>query len=448
MSAPQAAGVSVGPAMLPTGVQSLLDATTTEREQRTRIEQVEQTERDRQHRVLTPMRALDCFGADLAQELGREPSDEEYADRFAQRLVAVREVLRAEGYVDFLARIPIDTPAFQAAGDLLRKHDRESVRASALDLLATPDGKIAFRRIVIGLHHGLTGWFRTYSEPLLRLNVGEGAADELWDALAELRDIARGGAELAEHDYREHVARALARWQRNVPSRVEALRPTLDAVRDAIIESLNGAQFTLRWRVGTSAFDMLRDLVAEAISTLHIRPPAVLAASRTFCDQLEQRVTLTDLEGLRAQLAREFALARQQCRRTPLNAVPLPPMVPVVATPRSPETPTASGELGAWVVRCGGSLICSPDYATIRRGGDSFSLTPTQRACLRFIIEAWEHGRREFTNQELLAESGSTASYIRDAFRSNGKSVPAWNRLIVEVEGKKGSYTLCLTSRH
>ena len=88
----------------------------------------------------------------------------------------------------------------------------------------------------------------------------------------------------------------------------------------------------------------------------------------------------------------------------------------------------------------------SPDYGTVRRGTETFTFTPTQRACLKYLIEAWEKGRREFTNRELLEVAGSTADYIRDVFRSNGKPVPAWNHLITEVEGKRGSYTLRLAS--
>jgi hypothetical protein len=65
---------------------------------------------------------------------------------------------------------------------------------------------------------------------------------------------------------------------------------------------------------------------------------------------------------------------------------------------------------------------------------------------LAFAIAGWEQGRRDFTNRELLEASGSTANYIRDVFRSNGKPIPAWGKLLVEAERKKGSYALRLTS--
>jgi hypothetical protein len=123
------------------------------------------------------------------------------------------------------------------------------------------------------------------------------------------------------------------------------------------------------------------------------------------------------------------------------------------ATPGNPPadpTPPALAEAPAdesvaWVPRCGGALFCSPDYGSVRRGTETFTFSPSQRACLRYLVEAWERGRREFTNRELLDAAGSTANYIRDVFRSNGKAVPAWNNMITEVEGKKGSYTLRLT---
>jgi hypothetical protein len=100
-----------------------------------------------------------------------------------------------------------------------------------------------------------------------------------------------------------------------------------------------------------------------------------------------------------------------------------------------------------WVTRCD-SLLCSPDYGTVRRGAETFTFTDTQKACVKFMVEAWEKGRREFSNQELLDAVGSTGNYIRDVFRSNGKAVTAWKNLIVEADGKKGRYTLRLTSNN
>ncbi len=114
-------------------------------------------------------------------------------------------------------------------------------------------------------------------------------------------------------------------------------------------------------------------------------------------------------------------------------------------SPGAPETAPGAGS-PAWIARCGGLLFCSTDFGTVRRGADTFQFTPTQRACVEFLIGAWEKGRREFTNSELLEAAGSTATFVRDVFRSNGKAVPAWNNLVVEVEGKRGTYTLRLTS--
>src|SRR5207253_10881659 len=129
------------------------------------------------------------------------------------------------------------------------------------------------------------------------------------------------------------------------------------------------------------------------------------------------------------------------------GTAPAAPPGGAAGRPDAPEVAEASeDESLAWVPRCGGALSCSPDYGTVRRGTETFTFTPTQRACLKYLIEAWEKGRREFTNRELLEVAGSTADYIRDVFRSNGKPVPAWNHLITEVEGKRGSYTLRLTS--
>ena len=56
---------------------------------------------------------------------------------------------------------------------------------------------------------------------------------------------------------------------------------------------------------------------------------------------------------------------------------------------------------------------------------------------MKFIIEAWEKGRQEFTNGELLEAAGSTADYIRDVFRSNGKAAARLNKLTVGAEGKE-----------
>jgi hypothetical protein len=98
-----------------------------------------------------------------------------------------------------------------------------------------------------------------------------------------------------------------------------------------------------------------------------------------------------------------------------------------------------------WVLRCGGTLRCSPDYGTVWRGAERFSFTPNQRAAVKHMVEAWEYGHREVTNTELLDAVGSDGNYIRDVFRSNGKMATAWNNLIVEVEGTKSTYTLRLT---
>jgi hypothetical protein len=121
---------------------------------------------------------------------------------------------------------------------------------------------------------------------------------------------------------------------------------------------------------------------------------------------------------------------------------------PAAKQPTGPPPASTAEKLpDPWVSYCGGAFLCSSDFGTVRRGDEEFRLTSNQRACIGFMIGAWQKGRREFTNLELLEAVGSSADSIRNVFRSNGKSVPAWNSLIVEVEGKKGKYTLRVSEK-
>lgn len=110
---------------------------------------------------------------------------------------------------------------------------------------------------------------------------------------------------------------------------------------------------------------------------------------------------------------------------------------PTVAV--SPPGGPGGGE-GAMIPRCGGKLLCSPDCGTVRRGDEVFTLTTTQRAVIRYMVGVVEERVRDFTNSELLEESGSTAGQVSNVF----KRCPAWNALIVPVKRRKGFYRLKL----
>lgn len=130
--------------------------------------------------------------------------------------------------------------------------------------------------------------------------------------------------------------------------------------------------------------------------------------------------------------------------KTDVEVVTPAPLLKPVAEPETQRDEDVAHK--AWVTHCGGQLKCSPDFGFIRRGTDEFTLNPGQRAVIRHMVEHWSAGRHAFTNRELLDAADSTADYVRDIFRSNGKAVPAWNNLIVAVQGSKGMYTLGLTT--
>jgi hypothetical protein len=103
-----------------------------------------------------------------------------------------------------------------------------------------------------------------------------------------------------------------------------------------------------------------------------------------------------------------------------------------------PPPPTNVG----LIPRCGGRLLCSRDYGTVVRGDSQYTFTDTQRAAIKFMIEAYETRPRVFTNTELLDESGSAGTSFPDVFKPGGIRHPAWGELIVPVEGKRGRYEL------
>lgn len=76
----------------------------------------------------------------------------------------------------------------------------------------------------------------------------------------------------------------------------------------------------------------------------------------------------------------------------------------------------------------------------MQRGDVEFTFTPTQRAVILYMVGVVEERDRDFTNSELLGESGSTADQVSNVF----KRCRAWNALVVPVKGRKGFYRLKL----
>jgi hypothetical protein len=95
--------------------------------------------------------------------------------------------------------------------------------------------------------------------------------------------------------------------------------------------------------------------------------------------------------------------------------------------------------------RCGGRLHCSADFARVRAGGETYRLTPNQRAVIGHMVRRTEAGQPDFSNGELLKECESQADHVRDVFRASGKTSLAWGRHIVSRRAAgRGWYGLAL----
>lgn len=108
-----------------------------------------------------------------------------------------------------------------------------------------------------------------------------------------------------------------------------------------------------------------------------------------------------------------------------------------------PTTPAES----EWTVHCGGGLLASPDFGTVRRiaDGRDFPLRPKERLVVRHMVEVFVRTKRNsFTGDELLKIAGSDAAELRSVFRSNGNPRPAWKDLVAKVAGEDNRYTLNL----
>ena len=81
----------------------------------------------------------------------------------------------------------------------------------------------------------------------------------------------------------------------------------------------------------------------------------------------------------------------------------------------------------------------SIDFRFFKWGKTEFSLTPTQAACVRVLMEEWGNRTPEVGGETVLAGARSDAKRLQDVFRGH----PAWRTLI--IPGKtKGSYQLAI----
>lgn len=177
------------------------------------------------------------------------------------------------------------------------------------------------------------------------LDTAKQLAGAACTALSDLASIARSGAAMPVGDDRARIARRLVCWRRealpHLESLVTSLDTTLKAIHNDVIEARGGERFSLGWRRGETAFDVLLEVSRDVTSCVRGCPAAVEVGSRILCEQLETSIRLTgdDIEGLIAGINRDFALARQQGRLAAINATTQSPPTVAGQIPPSKSSP-------------------------------------------------------------------------------------------------------------
>ena len=78
-----------------------------------------------------------------------------------------------------------------------------------------------------------------------------------------------------------------------------------------------------------------------------------------------------------------------------------------------------------------------PDFRSVRWGGDTYTFSPNQAACVRQWWEAMENGTPDVGGDTVLATSDINSQRLQDVFRNH----PAWGVLIVSG-ATKGAYRI------
>ena len=78
-----------------------------------------------------------------------------------------------------------------------------------------------------------------------------------------------------------------------------------------------------------------------------------------------------------------------------------------------------------------------PDFASVTWNGVRYGFSPTQRAVVRQLWDAWESGNPDVGQETLLAGAESESDSVADLFRRH----PAWGVAIV-VGDAKGTFRL------
>jgi len=83
----------------------------------------------------------------------------------------------------------------------------------------------------------------------------------------------------------------------------------------------------------------------------------------------------------------------------------------------------------------------SEDFRSVRWGGESYSFTVSQACVVEHLWRLWEDGILEASQESILERAlGRDNGRLRDTFRINKKTNPAWGAMI--VSGKKGAFGL------
>jgi hypothetical protein len=78
-----------------------------------------------------------------------------------------------------------------------------------------------------------------------------------------------------------------------------------------------------------------------------------------------------------------------------------------------------------------------PDFTSLLWNGIRYTFSPTQRAIVRQLYEAWRTGHPDVGQETLLAGANSDGSSVADLFRRH----PAWSVAII-ASPTKGAYRL------
>lgn len=84
------------------------------------------------------------------------------------------------------------------------------------------------------------------------------------------------------------------------------------------------------------------------------------------------------------------------------------------------------------------TLICSPDFRTVRYGGREWNLTLNQARVVERLVKALRDGAPALSQDTLLEGLGISSKRLQDVFKGSS----AWRTLVVGVPGKKGLYRI------